>query len=91
MINGTGIFTFLDTANGVNKDGEKYVALNVLTNEKRKRKINFIVKDENLMNKLLGMKFVDYQGLKLNFTIDRLYNNDKKTSYWNVQLIGIGN
>lgn len=91
MINGTGIFTFLDIVSGVNKDGEKYVAINVLTNEKRKRKVTFVVKNETLMDKLLNMKFTDYQGIKLNFLVDKIFNNEKKVSYWCVELIGVGN
>ena len=44
MITGNGVFTFVDTTSGVNRDGEKYIVLNVLTNEKKKRKVSFIAK-----------------------------------------------
>lgn len=76
---------------GVNKDGEKYIVLNVLTNEKKKRKVSFVAKIPELIDTLMSMKFTEFQQIKLHFKVDKIFNPERRISYWNVELCGVGN
>ena len=90
MINGNGIFSYVATSTGVNSDGEKYLILEVLT-KSTKKKVNFITKDEELINKILLNKYVDFQDIKLQFLVTKEFNIKTRYSNWAVQLTNIGN
>ena len=89
MINGSGVFSYVLSSTGVNKDGEKYLVLDVLT-KGTKKKVSFITKDEEVMNKLLSTKYVDFQDIKLHFSVIREFNPKTRYSNWNVELVGVG-
>ncbi len=91
MLQAKGTFTFIDSVTGINQDGEKYFAINVMTKGNSKKKLSFVAKKPELLDKLSGTKFLDFQDVTLILDFDRLYNKEKKTSYWSVELIGIGN
>lgn len=90
MFKASQVFTFIDTTSGVTQDGEKYFAINVMSKGTHKKKISFITKDEELINKLSSMKFIDFQDIVLTVSFTRLINQNRY-SYWNCELIDIGN
>ena len=90
MIQGKQVFTFIDTKSGVTKDGEKYLSVNVMTKGNSKQKLSFITKDEDLINKISQTKFIDFQDIVLIVDFKRLINQNRY-SYWDCELIGIGN
>ena len=90
MFKASQVFTFIDTASGVTQDGEKYFAINVMSKGTHKKKISFITKNEELINKLSAMKFIDFQDIVLTVSFTRLINQNRY-SYWNCELIDIGN
>ena len=88
MINGTQIFSYIEKKVGVNQDGEKYLALNVLS--KNNKKFSFLVKNTDLIDKISQLNFTKFQDIKLHFDFDREYNREKKTAYWTCEVIGVG-
>lgn len=90
MIQGKQVFTYVDSKTGVSQDGEKYFAINVMTKGNHKQKLSFITKNEDLINKLSQIKFIDFQDVVLIVEFKRLINQNRY-SYWNCELIGIGN
>lgn len=88
MINGVQIFSFISKSVGITKEGEKFLALNVLS--KDNRKFNFITKTPDVIDKISQTNFTKFQDVKLQFNFDREYNRDKKTSYWTCEIVGIG-
>lgn len=88
MINGNGVFTYIEKLVKVNSDGEKYLSLNVLS--KDNKKVSFITKNEDLIDKVSGLQLTRFQDLKLFFNIERIFNKEKHYSYWTVELIGVG-
>lgn len=90
MVQGKQVFTFIEKVTGVNSDGEKYFAINVLTKD-TKKKLSFVTKDNILIDKLLSVKFIDYQDVILVLEFNRIYNAEKKVSYWNCELVGVAN
>ena len=85
-------FTYLDYKTGVNKDGEKFVAMNV-RDKATKKNYNFICVIPEMVDKIVNAKFIDFQDLKLKILFDRVYN--KNTRFWNwqaeiVDIIGVG-
>jgi len=91
MVQGKQVFTYIDSSAGVNQEGEKYIAINVMTKGKKKKKISFVAKNPEVLDKISQMKFIDFQDIVLILEFDRLYNAERKSSYWAVELIGIGN
>lgn len=91
MVQGRQVFTFIDMSNGTNQDGERYVAVNVMTKGNKKTKLSFIAKKPELLDKISSMHFIDFQDIILILDFDRIYNKERKTSFWNVELIDIGN
>lgn len=91
MIQGKQVFTYIDSSAGVNQDGEKYFAINVMTKGKSKKKLSFVAKNPELLDKITQIKFIDFQDIVLILNFDRVFNKERKTSYWSVELIGIGN
>ena len=89
MFKASQVFTFIDTTSGVTQDGEKYFAINVMSKGTHKKKLSFITKDEELINKLSSMKFIDFQDIVLTVSFTRLINQNRY-SYWNCELIDIG-
>ena len=53
MIQGSQIFNFVERKVGVTQDGEKYIAINVLS--KDNQKLSFISKKEELINKISSL------------------------------------
>lgn len=91
MILGKQVFTYVDSDSGVNKDGEKYLAFNVITKGNNKRKLSFVAKKPDVLDRISGLKFIDFQDVELLLEFSRLYNTERKTYYWNCELVGIGN
>ena len=91
MVTGKQVFTFVDKQVGVTQNGEKYLAINVLTKGNSKKKFSFLAKNPDLVDKYSNTKFNDFQDIELNLQFDRVYNAEKRFSYWDCELIGIGN
>lgn len=88
MIKGNSVFTFISRRLGVTKDGVKYLALDVLT-KGDKSKISFVVTDSKLIDSIQNKDLHDFQDIKCVFDIKRQFNNEKRISYWVVELIGV--
>lgn len=89
MIQGNQIFNFIEKKIGITQDGEKYIALNVLS--KDNQKLSFISKNEDVINKISSYNITKFQDIKLHFNFTRQYNKEKKVSYWSCELLGVGN
>lgn len=87
MIKGTETFNFVDKRVGVTKDGEKYISLNVIS--KDNEKVNFISKDEKIIDKLGSLNVTRFAPIKLLLETNRVFNYEKRVSYWTVELIGV--
>ena len=88
MITGTQIFSYIDKKIGVTKEGEQYILINVLS--KDNRKFNFISKNAEVIDKLSQTNFTKFQDIKLHFDFNREFNQEKRTSYWTCELLGVG-
>lgn len=88
MINGTQVFSYIDKKVGVTKDGEQYIAINVLS--KDNRKFNFISKSAEVIDKISQTNFTKFQDVKLHFDFNREFNKEKKISYWICEIVGVG-
>ncbi len=88
MINGIQVFSYIDKKVGVTKDGEQYIAINVLS--KDNRKFNFISKSPEVIDKISQTNFTKFQDVKLHFDFDREFNKEKKSSYWVCEIVGVG-
>lgn len=91
MFKASQVFTYIDSTSGVNQDGEKYYAINVMTKGTHKKKLSFIAKNEELINKILQTKFIDFQDIVLTVNFSRTFNTNTRFSYWECELIDIGN
>jgi len=91
MLQAKQVFTFIDSKAGVNQDGEKYIAINVMTKGNSKKNVSFVAKRPEVIDKISQMKFIDFQDIVLIVEFNRLFNNERKVSYWSAELIGIGN
>ena len=80
-------FNFIDKREGVTKDGEKYLSINVLSRDNRK--FNFITKDMDLVNKISPLNIQKFSPIKLILDFERVFNREKRTSYWTCNLIGV--
>ena len=87
MIKGFETFNFIDKRIGVTKEGEQYISINVLSNDNKK--LNFISKDTKLIDKISPLNIQKFSPIKLHFDIDRVFNAEKRVSYWSVNLIGV--
>lgn len=87
MIKGQETFNFIDKRVGVTKDGEQYLAINVLS--KDNEKINFVTKNIKLIDKIGSLNVARFAPIKLQFETNRLYNKEKRFYYWSVELIGV--
>ena len=56
-------FNFIDKREGVTKDGEKYLSINVLS--KDNKKFNFISKDTKLIDKISPLNLQRFSIIKL--------------------------
>lgn len=81
-------FTFLDYKTGVNKDGEKYVAMNVRDKETKKN-YNFLCIDVDIVDKIVNSKLIDYQDIKLKVLFDRVFNRNTRYSNWQASIVDI--
>ena len=89
MFNGSGVFTYVGKRRGVTKDNINYLAFDVITNDNSKSKISFIATNENVINQIWNTDFHDFQDIKLHFCVNRIFNREKRASYWEVILIGV--
>lgn len=87
MIKGSEKFNFIDKRTGVNKDGEQYLSINVLSDDNRK--FNFITKDSKLIDKIAPLTIQKFAPIKLLFDIDRVFNAETRFSHWAVVLTGV--
>lgn len=90
MFKSNQIFTYIDSSVGINQDGEKYFAINVMSKGTHKKKISFITKNEELINKISQMKFIDFQDIVIVVSFEREYLKEKKVSIWKCELIDVG-
>lgn len=91
MFKSSNVFTYIDSVTGVNQDGEKYFAINVMSKGTHKKKLSFITKNYELINKISQIKFIDFQDVVLVVNFDRKFIKDKRISSWNCELVDIGN
>lgn len=88
MIKGNCVFTYISKRPGITKDGVKYLAFDVLTKD-TKGKISFVVTDSRVIDSIQSKDFTDFQEVKCFFDISKAFNNEKRISYWIVDLIGV--
>lgn len=87
MIKGVQEFNFIDKRIGVTKDGEQYISINVLS--KDNRKFNFISKNTKLIDKIAPLNLQRFAPIKLVLDFERIYNQERRTSYWSCELVGV--
>ena len=87
MVVAKEMFNFIDKRGGITKDAQKYLSINVLS--KDNRKFNFITKDTDLINKISPLNLQKFSQIKLVLNFERVYNREKRTSYWTCELIGV--
>ncbi len=87
MVKGTQEFNFIDKRIGVTKEGEQYISINVIS--KDNRKFNFISKDVKLIDKISPLNLQRFAPIKLVLDFDRVFNTEKRTSYWTCELVGV--
>lgn len=80
-------FNFVDKRIGVTKDGEQYISINVLS--KDNKKFNFISKDKKLIDKVAPLNLQRFAIIKLILCFERVFNKEKRTSYWTCNLVGV--
>lgn len=80
-------FNFIDKRVGVTKDGEKYISLNVLS--KDNKNFNFISKNTKLIDKISPLNIQKFANIKLVLEFERVFNKEKRTSYWTVNLVDV--
>lgn len=80
-------FNFVDKRQGVTKDGEQYLSINVLS--KDNKKFNFISKDTKLIDRISPLNLQRFSIIKLILGFERVYNKEKRTSYWTCNLVGV--
>lgn len=80
-------FNFVDKRVGVTKDGEQYISVNVIS--KDNKKFNFISKDTKLIDKIAPLNLQRFAPIKLILCFERMFNKEKRTSYWTCNLIGV--
>lgn len=88
MFKGSNVFTYLSKKSGVTKEGESYLAINVLT-KNSKRPVSFFITDINLIDEINSRQFTDYQDIKLIVEINRVFNVKTRYTNWQVELIGV--
>lgn len=87
MIKGVETFNFIDKRVGVTKEGEQYIAINVIT--KDNEKVNFVSKNPDVIDALGSININRFAPIKLKFETNRKYNKEKKFYFWAVELIGV--
>lgn len=87
MIISKETFNFIDKREGITKDGERYLSLNVLS--KDNRKFNFITKDTDLINKVSPLNLQRFAPIKIVLDFDRVFNKEKRISYWSCEFVGV--
>ena len=80
-------FNFIDKRVGVTKEGEQYISINVLS--KDNKKFNFISKDEKIINRISPLNLQRFAPIKLILSFERVFNKEKRTSYWTCGLVGV--
>lgn len=87
MVKGSQEFNFIDKRIGVTKDGEQYISINVIS--KDNKKFNFISKDTKLIDKISPLNIQRFAPIKLVLEFDRVFNKEKRTSFWTCELVGV--
>lgn len=80
-------FNFVDKKISVTRDGEQYLSINVLS--KDNKKFNFISKDTKLIDKISPLNLQKFAPVKLILNFERIFNKEKRTSYWACELVGV--
>ena len=80
-------FNFIDKRVGVTKDGEQYLSINVIS--KNNKNISFISKDTKLIDKISPLNLQKFSPIKLVLDFERIYNKERRTSFWTCELIGV--
>ena len=80
-------FNFVDKKVAVTRDGEQYLSINVLS--KSNQKFNFITKDTKLIYKISPLNLQKFAPVKLILNFERVFNKEKRTSYWACELVGV--
>ncbi len=80
-------FNFIDKREGVTKDGERYLSVNVLSEDNQK--FNFITKDIEVINKISPLNLQKFSKVKLLLGFSREFNREKRISYWSCNFLGI--
>lgn len=80
-------FNFIDKRVAVTKDGEQYISINVIS--KDNKKFNFISKDTKLIDKISPLNLQRFAPIRLILDFERVFNKEKRTSYWTCELIGV--
>ena len=80
-------FNFIDKRISVTKEGEQYLSINVIS--KDNKKFNFISKDTKLIDRISPLNLQRFSPIKLILGFERVFNKEKRTSYWTCQLIGV--
>lgn len=87
MIIGQETFNFIDKRVGVTKEGENYISLNVIS--KDNKKFNFISKNPDIIDKISPLNLQRFAVIKLKLGFSRVYNQEKKSSYWACEFLGV--
>lgn len=80
-------FYFIDKRQGTTKDGERYLSLNVLSQDNKK--FNFIAKDPKVIDQLSPLNLQRFSKITLLCEFDREFNKERRTSYWTCTLVGV--
>ncbi|MCI8444292.1 MAG: hypothetical protein HFJ37_03910 [Clostridia bacterium] len=87
MIVAKQVFFFIDKREGTTKDGERYLSLNVLS--QNNKKFNFIAKNPKVIEQVSPLNLQRFAKITLVCEFDREFNKERRTSYWNCTLIGV--
>ena len=85
MFLSTSIFTYVDKRTGVTQDGETYAVLDLI-NKKDKKKYSLLTKKPEVIDKITGSKFIDYQDIKVELNFSREFNPHTRYSNWSCEI-----
>lgn len=80
-------FKYLQHATGINKDGEKYVSVTVLDDEKNK--YSFVSHDDKVISQFTGFQIADYSDITLFIGFTKVFNPNTRYSNWQSILLGV--
>ena len=80
-------FKYLQHNAGINKDGEKYVSVVVL--DDNKSKLSFVSHDEQVIGQFAGIQIADYSDITLSVGFARVFNPRTRFANWQPVLLGV--